>query len=239
MANPQKENGHVDIANELTEAFQRLQLSGNQWRIIWVVLRQTYGWHKKTEKISLTTFEKYTGMERRNLKRNLDILVCREIIFRDNSNYITKYGLMKDYTKWQTGVKNDTSVKIDTTTGVKNDTKTGVSFDTHKRKKEMKEKYDPNSDEVRMSEILFSLIQKRNPGHKKPNIQEWAGSIDKMICFDNRRVDDIEAIIRWCQEERFWQNNILSTEKLRKQFDTLYLQADLNGNSRKRNEVVL
>ncbi len=135
MASPQKEKGHLRIANELVEAFQRLHLSGNQWRILWTILRLTVGWNKKVDCISLSTFEKCTGLDRRNLKRDLDILFSRNIILKDNSNYITQYGIQKDYTKWQTSVKNNTSVNNDTRTSVNNDTKTSVNNDTHKRQK--------------------------------------------------------------------------------------------------------
>ena len=138
MANPQKENGFTAISNELVEAFQRLHLSGNQWRLLWVILRLTYGWNKKTDYISLTTFEKCTGLKRWNLKRNLDDLFHREIIIRDNSGYIIKYGLQKDYTKWKTSIKNNTSIKNDTATGIKNNTKTSIKNDTHKRQKTIK-----------------------------------------------------------------------------------------------------
>ena len=138
MANPQKENGFTAISNELVEAFQRLHLSGNQWRLLWVILRLTYGWNKKTDYISLTTFEKCTGLNRWNLKQNLDDLFHREIIIRDNSGYIIKYGLQKDYTKWKTSIKNNTSIKNDTTTGIKNNTKTSIKNDTHKRQKTIK-----------------------------------------------------------------------------------------------------
>ncbi len=138
MASPQRENGHVRVANELVEAFQRLRLSGNQWRLLWTIMRFTYGWNKKTDYISLTTFEKCTGLKRWNLKRNLDDLFHREIIIRDNSGYIIKYGLQKDYTKWKTSIKNNTSIKSDTATGIKNNTKTSIKNDTHKRQKTIK-----------------------------------------------------------------------------------------------------
>jgi hypothetical protein len=92
---------------------------------------------------------------------------------------------------------------------------------THKRNIQ-KKIYSPNSDEIRMSELLFSLILQRHPGHKKPDFQEWARHVDRMIRLDNRSVEDIEKIIRWCQNDKFWQKTILLTEKLRMQFDKLW-----------------
>ena len=138
MANPQKENGFTAISNELVDAFQRLHLSGNQWRLLWTIMRFTYGWNKKTDYISLTTFEKCTGLNRWNFKQYLDDLFHREIIIRDNSGYIIKYGLQKDYTKWKTSIKNNTSIRNDTATGIKNNTKTSIKNDTHKRQKTIK-----------------------------------------------------------------------------------------------------
>jgi hypothetical protein len=41
MANPQREDGHLDVANELAEALARAPLSGAQFRLVWVVLRKT------------------------------------------------------------------------------------------------------------------------------------------------------------------------------------------------------
>ena len=82
-----------------------------------------------------------------------------------------------------------------------------------------------NSNELRLSELLLNLILKRNANHKKPNLQVWAKDIDIMIRLDNRDPVEIEKAILWCQEDTFWQNNILSTAALRKRFDQLVLKS--------------
>jgi hypothetical protein len=87
-----------------------------------------------------------------------------------------------------------------------------------------------NSIEVRLSEFLFEKILSRNPNHKKPNIQTWAKDIDQMIRLDKRTPEDIGRVIEWCQNDPFWQNNVLSAEKLRTQFDQLWLKMKANGN---------
>lgn len=95
-----------------------------------------------------------------------------------------------------------------------------------------KEEYSPNCGEVRMSELLVSLIRQSHPKYKTPNIQRWAVHIDRMIRLDNRSLSDIEAVIRWSQADQFWKKNILSTEKLREKFDNLWLKAGLNEKPR-------
>lgn len=82
-------------------------------------------------------------------------------------------------------------------------------------------RYSPTSDEVRLSELLFQKIKKRNPGFKDPNIQKWAVHIERLIRIDKRTSLEIEKVIEWSQDDLFWQNNILSTDKLRKQYDAL------------------
>ena len=81
-----------------------------------------------------------------------------------------------------------------------------------------------DSIEIRLSELLLEKILSRNPTFKKPNLQSWTSDIDLMIRIDNRLPENIRSVIEWCQEDPFWQNNILSTSKLRKQFDQLVLK---------------
>lgn len=99
-ASPQAEDGHIDIANELAEAFYKLRLSGNQWRLLWVILRQTYGWKKKQDRISFSFFQNKTGLDRRNVGRELKEMGLRHIIVKNDNSYISTYGLQKDYRKW-------------------------------------------------------------------------------------------------------------------------------------------
>ena len=86
-----------------------------------------------------------------------------------------------------------------------------------------------DSKEYKLSKLLYDLILLRNPKHKEPKLQSWSKHIDLMIRIDKRDVDEIEHIIKWSQKDEFWQDNILSTNKLRKQYDQLYLKAIKNN----------
>lgn len=44
MASPQLENGYTTIANELAEIYAELPLAGGDFRVLWVILRETYGY---------------------------------------------------------------------------------------------------------------------------------------------------------------------------------------------------
>ncbi len=82
-----------------------------------------------------------------------------------------------------------------------------------------------NNIRILLSQFLFDEILKRRPNLKKPNLKTWAKDIDLMIRVDKRDPKEIEKVIEWCQADEFWQDNILSTAKLRKQFDQLALKA--------------
>jgi len=84
-------------------------------------------------------------------------------------------------------------------------------------------KFLKNSIAIKLSRLLFNQIRRNNPDHKKPNFQTWARHVNLMVRKDKRDVKSIIALIKWCQRDSFWCANILSTDKLRIQFDKLVL----------------
>jgi hypothetical protein len=111
------------------------------------------------------------------------------------------------------------------------DSNAPLSISISKEKGKGKELFCPNSNELRLATLLFSLIRERKPDLKEPNLQVWAKQIHLMIDGDKRTPERIEAVIRWCQADcgdggkwKGWQNNILSTAKLREKFDILELR---------------
>ena len=134
--NPQTEDGHTDIANETVEALARYRLSGQEYQVLWVIWRKTYGWHKKKDKISLGQIAELTGMNRPGVARIINKLVSKSVIKKDNS-YINVYEFNKHYKEWRGVIKKDNSEKCyqNREQGViKKDNKTVIRKDTHKRK---------------------------------------------------------------------------------------------------------
>jgi len=111
---PQVENGYIKIANELIEELSKLYLSGNEWRVIMVVIRKTYGWNKKTDHISLTQFQKATNLSRPSVVRSLKKLVAKQILVAKQQPFIKEYGLNKHYKEWANSYT-DTSSRFATT----------------------------------------------------------------------------------------------------------------------------
>ena len=97
MANPQAEEGHIDIANEISEALMKTQLGGYESRVLWAILRKTYGWHKTSDWISGSQLVKMTGLRKQHIWRAKKQLEARNIV--TISGY--KITFQKDYTRWK------------------------------------------------------------------------------------------------------------------------------------------
>ena len=116
------------------------------------------------------------------------------------------------------------SVPLPRGTGIGTGLGTGLGIGLGLGKGLGKEMFAEDSDEVRLSLLLVELIKGRSATFKKYDVQTWASHVDKMLRIDGRTPEAVEAVIRWCQGDDFWCNNILSTSKLRKQYDQLELK---------------
>lgn len=97
---PQLEDGYVRIANDLVEHLAKLHLSGNEWMIVWTVLRKTWGWNKKEDAISLTQFQEATGLSRPSVQEALNKLVLKKVLVLNKKTYINTYSFNKLQTEW-------------------------------------------------------------------------------------------------------------------------------------------
>ncbi len=99
MANPQKENGHTDIANEVLEQLYSIPLSGSEFRVILFIFRKTWGWKKKEDSISLSQIVTKTKLSRKQACEVVNKLVAKRLLFK-NKKYINSYSFNKDYDQW-------------------------------------------------------------------------------------------------------------------------------------------
>jgi phage replication O-like protein O len=102
LANPQIENGYTKIANEILEALAHTRIPGEARQILDVIFRQTYGWGKKQDRISLTQFVKSTGIKKPHVIRSIKKLQEMNIITvaQKGNDFILTYCLNKNYDNW-------------------------------------------------------------------------------------------------------------------------------------------
>lgn len=78
---------------------------------------------------------------------------------------------------------------------------------------------------MELAEYLLGKIRENHPELKEPNLKQWAVTFRLMIERDNREPEKIRRCIDWVSAHDFWHKNILSADKLRKQYDKLAIQA--------------
>ncbi|MUV39444.1 Replication protein 15 [Lentibacillus sp. JNUCC-1] len=93
-----------------------------------------------------------------------------------------------------------------------------------KKKDSRKRIYDDTSIYYQLALYFYQQIQNNNPNHKKPNLQNWADDVRKMIEIDKRTEKQVKYLMTWVQQDEFEMVNVLSPAKLRKRFDGLIMK---------------
>ena len=147
MASPDTNGGFTRIANELIDTFCRYRLSGEEWLVLWVIIRKTYGFNKKLDAISLGQFSSITGLKRQNVFRAINKLSSKQIIavIKNGDRVIVSYGLQKDYDGWKPVIKKDDSNQKRLQTVIKKDS------ELSSKKIPTKDNKDNNKDNTFMS----------------------------------------------------------------------------------------
>jgi len=102
MASPQKENGFIPIATEVFEALCGIRISGEARQCLDVIIRKTYGFQKKEDKISLSQFCLLAKMPKQEVCRSLRKLAKMNLIIVKKANdNITLYRFNKDFDDWK------------------------------------------------------------------------------------------------------------------------------------------
>lgn len=124
MANPQQENGHIRIANDVWDALIKIRVPGEAMQVLLFIIRKTWGFGKKEDFISLSQFCLATGIRKRNIIRGLAKLSQINIIsvVQKDTTLLRLYRFNKDFDTWKPLSKR-TLVSKRTTGGVQKDNK--------------------------------------------------------------------------------------------------------------------
>ena len=91
--------------------------------------------------------------------------------------------------------------------------------------KRLKE-YNADSSEFLLSLRLKTKILENNPRARVPaDLQGWCQEFHILLGKNGYQPAEVEAVIDYCQADTFWKTNIMGAQKLRLQFDKLFLQA--------------
>ncbi len=221
------EAGFVRVPNEFLEALCRLRIPGEARQVFDFILRKTWGWGKHDDRISLSQIVLGTGLQKPKIIRARQKLQAMNLIViphKGNGPSIS-YSINKGFDSWKPFPKRATFPKKGTVIPLKGNKtfpKKGPTIDNKDTKQ--KTLFLSDSIEIRLSELLLNLIRQRRPQFKAPNLQNWAKQIDLLIRMDEIPSSEVEETIQAVQRDPFWQNNILSTSKLRDKYDQLRLK---------------
>lgn len=108
------------------------------------------------------------------------------------------------------------------------------------KEKNKRSKLKFETHHMQLAELLFKKIKANNPNAKEPNLESWANTFRLMMESpkEKRSGKEIQDLILFTQNHYFWHKNILSADKLRKQFDRLTLEMKDQNKLIKPNNVV-
>lgn len=88
--------------NDILEALSKIKLRQESQRIFLVVVRKTVGYQREIDQISLSQFERATGLSRKNVLRALQELLDHNMIIKIKTIGYCKYSITT-VDKWNVG----------------------------------------------------------------------------------------------------------------------------------------
>ncbi len=141
---PALEQGYCKIVNAVTEALSMAPLTSRQFRVVWAIIRKTYGFNKAKDRIAASQIAEMTGLKRQHCSSALASLERMGVIIREGGSF----GAVKINTKideWDIHANQHEPPKVDPKNGSVNqsdqngvtDPKMGSNLDpkmgSHKR----------------------------------------------------------------------------------------------------------
>jgi phage replication O-like protein O len=214
--NPQLENGYTRIAHEILEALARQTFPAEVTRIIYVVLRKTYGFGKKIDKISLSQFCKLTGMKKPNVVRALKKAVAMQIIIRrDNGNSAT-YQFNKKHWEWKS-LSDGITLSEEITSVIPRDNKSlSHGIPTKEKKETITKEMSGKPDPAPKNSIPFDEIIAFLNSQTGKNFRTSTKSTKRLIRArwnEGYRLKDFKAVIT--RKVREWKGNRKMDKNLR------------------------
>ena len=104
MASPQKENGFTAIANELFQEILKSDFTLRELKIIFTVIRFTYGYNKKEAELAVRFIAEGTGIKFYHISEPIKALQVKNVLILSESESHSQcrtISLNKDYESWK------------------------------------------------------------------------------------------------------------------------------------------
>lgn len=253
------DDGYTKLANELLESLSCCNLTARQFRVMLALIRKTYGFGKKNDRIADSQLADISGLSRQNVNKAKKELISMNYIVKDGN----KIGVNKEVSAWKSQLR-DTVSNLETKKVSKLETNEVSSLETHKRNTlKIKENINPTSensgessdppkrksvpvrpeaavsspkgnqwgtaDDLKAAQWIYSKVQIVCPTASEPTWHSWANDIRLMRQVDGRTHEEICRLFQWANKDTFWCSNVLCPAKLREKWPTLVIQSQQPG----------
>lgn len=214
MANPQKENGSTDIANELLEAIYSMNFNGTEFAIILCVLRYTYGFHRKEHNLSINFISKATKKHKINVATTINNLIEKKVLIETKKPTFCnprEIGINKDYSNWKDiELVKRLTVSKKTNTTVSESTNRGVSELTNQETKNEETKKETKNIYGGYGRIKLTKKQyeKLCDDFTKEFIDRQIEFLDEYVQSNNNKnkYSDFNLVLRRSIREQWFKN---------------------------------
>lgn len=212
MASPQLENGYTRIANEILDALISAKFPGQELRLILAVIRKTYGFGKKEDRISFGQLSQLTGIPRREVIRLFHSLVGKNTLGsgKGTTRQPRIMWFNKDFSQWLPSGKGPTSGVQPTIPSGKEPTITSGVQPTHKRKKEIKERIymEPHLGEFKNVKLTEDEFWKLRIKFGEPEADRRIQNLSEYIASKGKRYQNHYAtILTWARKDGWKDGN--------------------------------
>lgn len=97
------ENGYLRLANQIQDAVCKVELSGREFRVLNAVIRLTYGWSKKEDRITNSLIADKTGLAVKHVSEAVLTLATRRIILLRRIGQTRYIGINTELHRWAYG----------------------------------------------------------------------------------------------------------------------------------------
>jgi phage replication O-like protein O len=210
----QLEDGYTRIANELMDEISTLYLHGNEWKIVHFIMRKTWGWHKKEDRISLTQLQIGTNLPRPTVNKVIKKLVAQRLLVACRLPSGNSYQIQKDYSLWTSSVHTTGSVQATTLVASTLPFASSVHA-THKR----------NYTKETIQKIERPKISELNDTHFEPIAQKY----NVPISFVRSKYDDM---VNWHESSGKQKKDWIATLRGFVKEDAVKVRKDHNARSK-------
>lgn len=197
--NPQIEDGYTKIANELLDAIVLFKFTERQYKVLFALIRKTYGYNKTSDDISLSQLSSYCNLPVNHVSTVIKQLTELNVIIKKSGKYAFNLSVNKHYDKW--GLHNMECLNVELQKVDKRVTSLGV-LGFHNMEVQNTTPKDNTKDICILALNYLNEKTKRNYKPVKSNIDLVKGRVKEGYTKDDIfRVIDAKCL-QWMADEK-------------------------------------